>query len=453
MESSGLQSSRRESETQRLERHAETFTQRLEKERRLGLQLDETVKGAFKVLQERQAAVKATLAQRQANARLQEQVDHLELNLNRAKLELGDLAVTNRRLRTEIDSLRKGNVEGLNTSSRLTSTLEHVQQTAATANKRACKSVLREQGARHRLLSLQDSRGLDQMGLSLRLHSLKGEIAEDRKARQALLQSLMNAPVSADMSESGLVAKHLGEKWLSLVKDKRREVDAYQRYVTDISAGFTQMKAYSSIESLSSVVLSFLNSLERQREIQKHLVILSELMEEVAQELSTARLYVDRVSLAEHSHSAEFLSLQSSRSQQLQFLRSQVDTQASTLSLVCKEVEVLHGPLHALYQMAMSLDLKPRLCEPVEFTETSDFTVETAPLYLVQMEELVEQLTAILRVPYHNHANPDTPKAHSLTLDTTNFPLLSEEDYPLSPVDFRKRAQKALGLANILTPS
>lgn len=453
MESSVLQFNRRESEAQRLERHAETFTQRLEKERRLGLQLDETVKSAIKVLQERQAAAKATLAQRQANARLQEQVDHFEGKLNRAKLELGDLAVTNRRLRAEIDSLRKGNVESLNSSLRLNSTLEQVQQTAATANKRACKSVLREQGARHRLLSLQDSRGLDQMGLTLRLHSLKGEIAEDRKARQALLQSLMNAPVSADMSESGLVAKHLCEKWLSLVKEKRREVDAYQRYVTDLSAGFAQMQAYSNIETLSSVVLSFLNSLERQREIQKHLVILSELMEEVAQELATARMYVERVSLTEHSHAAEFGRLQSTRSQQLQALHSQTDTQASTLSLVCKEVEVLQGPLHQLYQMAMSLDMKPRLSEPVEFSETSDFTVETAPLYLVQLEELVEQLTSLLRVPLHSQATPETPKALSLTLDTTNLPLLSEEDFPLSPVDFRKRAQRALGLANILTPS
>ncbi len=453
MESSVLQSTRRESETQRLERHAENFTQRLEKERRLGLQLDETVKGTLKLLQERQASVKATLAQRQVNARLQEQVDHLEGKLNRAKLELGDLAVTNRRFRAEIDSLRKGNVESLNSSLRLTSALDQTKQSADIANQRACKSVLREQGARHRLLSLQDSRGVNQMDLTLRLHSLKGEIEEDRKARQALLQRLMNAPVSADMSESGLVAKHLYEKWQSLAKDKRREVDAYQRYIAELSAGFAQMQTYSNIESLPSMIMSFLNSLERQREIQKHLVILSELMEEVAQELATARLYVDRVTRTEYSQASEFHTLQSSRSQQIQFLRNQVDTRASTLALVSKEVEVLHGPLYQLYSITESLGLKPRLSEPVEFNETSDFTVETAPLYLVQLEELTEILMSLVRVPSHIISSPVTPKPLSLTIDVTNLPLLSEEDHPLSPVDFHKRAQKALELANILTPS
>lgn len=434
-----------ETETHRLERHAETFTQRLEKERRLGLQLDETVKATAKRLQEKQAAVKSVLAQKQVNGRLQEQAVHLESKLNSAKLELGDLLVTNRRLRSEIDSLRKGNVESLNSSMRLTSVLEQVNKGAVEANKRACRSVLREQGARHRLLSLQDTRGAEQLGLTLRLKSLHGEIAEDRKARKELLQRLMDAPVAADMSESGLVSKHLCEKWQSLVRDKRKELSTYQHYVAELKAGFDQMQTYSNIETLPGLVQSFLNFLERQREIHKHIVILSELIEEVSHELTTARLYIDSVTRTEHFQNAQFTELQNSRLQELESMHSAVDASTAKLALVTKEVEVLQGPLSDLYRVTQTLDLRPRLSDPVEFNESSEFTVDTAPLYLVQLEELTHQMTSLVRFAPLTPPSPMSPKPLSLTLDTANLPVLDEEDHPLSPIDFRRRAQQVLG--------
>ena len=119
-----------ESEALRLQKEAESFTQKLEKERRLSLLLDDSIREVKKQFEQKQASQKQVLSLKQSNARDLEQVTFLETKLNRAKLELGDLQVHNRRLRTEIDSLRKGNIDGLSATKRLTGELDHVKEDA-----------------------------------------------------------------------------------------------------------------------------------------------------------------------------------------------------------------------------------------------------------------------------------------------------------------------------------
>lgn len=96
-----------ESETVRLQKEVDTFTQKLEHEKRRLLILEEQIKQVNEELEDRDRSVKSLkpsyLMEKKSNIKLQSNAK----NVNAEKLKLNQTKAKNSKLRGEIDMLRK----------------------------------------------------------------------------------------------------------------------------------------------------------------------------------------------------------------------------------------------------------------------------------------------------------------------------------------------------------
>lgn len=369
----------------------------------------------------------------------------LEARLNRAKWDLGELVVQNRRLREEIDAVRRGNGENLNSSRRLGRELNCLQETTEAARQRTSRSVASTTAAQTKLLRLQEAREAGLLDLSL--SSLRSRILQDRKEKKEQISAMMDSAPCRETSESLPILSFLQQKWLRLVHSKRQEVHSYLQHLQSLSLAFTNMRNFSNIDQISDIVTAFLNAVERQQEIQQHLVTVSEQIDELRLEQVGISRVLQAEKQGETQEMREWREKKEKLWEEIASLRGKMRKIVVKTGNLEKELEVLQGPLGEIDRIGQELGLKAVLCT------SPDTALPLDSALFPQIEQIMEQLVAIF------HKN-DLSAAHfcDFSLLTVKqfhtFPVISAvpqaegpfepSEEPLSPHSFRTRAQKVL---------
>lgn len=428
-----------------LQRTAEVFTQRLETERRTAFSLDDRIRAAEVRLAEKQLGMKTANSLKAGNCKEEELLEALEWRLNRAKLDLGELIVQNRRLREEIDSVRRGNVENLNTSRRVGEELSGLKETTEAARQRTCRSVASSTTAHSKLLRLQEAREAGLLDLSL--SSLRSRVLEDRRLNREQLSALLSTAPCSETSETAQVTSFLRSKWLTRVQSKRKEVESYLHHIQTLTLGFHNMQTFSNIDQIPHIVTAFLNAVERQQEIQQHLVTVSEQMDELRGEQIGIRRTLQAETQGETAEMRDWRERKEALWVEMAGMRAKMRKIAVKSGNLERELEVLQGPLREIDQIGRKLGLKAVIFTPPDTTKPLDSVL------FPEIEQIMERLVAIV------HKN-DLSAVHFQDFSLlqakqfSTFPLLSElpqaegsfepSEEPLTAQSFRLRAQKVL---------
>jgi chromosome segregation ATPase len=286
---------------------------------------------------------------------------------------------------------------------------------------------------------------------------LEQEIREDRKRKKEIMRrlNLSIAQTHTELSESGQVAQHLHSKWLQKTREKRKEFNQYVGFLESLRQGLGQMKDVSGLDDYEQVAKIFQNSMERQREIQNHLIKLTEQIETIKGELKHAQSYINaNNSSVEKIREERELRMNSAKAQ-LRSVESSMEKGKETLKEVKEAVVTLVDPVRLLKEMCREVGVAPEIT-PGGLTSDEEFTLETAGLHLLSLEEALFKLAALLHISSSVHSDDSnffflTEKRFDKTINITALlkdeSLLTgeEENHPLNPSEFRQRAERALG--------
>lgn len=432
-----------------LQRTAEAFTHMLEKERHTGNTLDERIKAAEQRLAESQSTMKSANTLKAGIYRSDEQVVVLELQLNRAKLVLSDLIVQNKRLREEIDSVRRGNLEGLNTSRRIGEELNSLKYTTEAARQRTCRSVASSTTTHSKLIRLQEAQDSALMDHSM--SSLRSRILEDRRVNREQFSAMLRTTPCVETSENLQITTFLNEKWLKRVQQKRKEVEIYIKHIIDLSSGFNQMRHFSDIDQISDIVKAFMNAIERQQEIQQYLVTISEQIDALIIEQRSIAKVLKMEKQVEPTEMRDLREIKEKIATEIEDLKSKMKKIASKSVIFEREFEILQGPLRDIYEISKDFDVKS-----VNFA-TSGANLPLSSVTIPQIEQILERIVAILHkndpsvVRFHDFTLLKAKQFEQIPVNLAVIPqaeVASEpSDEPLSLRSFRLRAQKALKFA------
>lgn len=429
----------------------------METERRLSLLLDEDIRSAKQAFTTRQLALKATYQQQKTNTRDQERIHELETMLDLAKRHTNDLVTSNARLRDRVDSLRKGNLDTVTYARSVNREIESLHSSVERVHTDSSKARRTDSFFQTRIYRLQDQADSDRINASLRVDSLEQEIREDRKRKKEIMRrlNLSIAQTHTELSESGQVAQHLHAKWQQKAREKRKEFTQYVGFIDDLRRGLGQMKDISGLDDYNQVVSTLLNAMERQREIQNHLMKLTEQIENIKAELKVAQSYIAADRLKEEKATGDKEERLNRANSQLKSVQSCMEKGKETLKEVKEAVLTLAEPVKLLKEMCREVGVTPEIT-PGGLSASSDWTLDTAGLQLLSLEEALFKLAALLHLS-RTVASEDsslfflTEKRFDRNINIAALlkdeSLLTgeEENHALSPSEFRQRAERALG--------
>lgn len=449
------------SESARLQRDVERFTGRLETERRLSLILDEDIRAAKEELRTRQLAIKDTYKQQKSNSRDQERVSELETLLDMAKRQTSDLVTSNVRLRSKVDSIRKGNLDSLTHSRATNQQIQSLQTSVETVHTDLVKARRTDSVFQTRIYRLQDQWESDRTNASMRVESLEREIREDRKQKKEIMRrlNLSIAQTHTELSESGQVTKNLYEKWVQRVQNKRKEFTEYLNFIEDIEKGLGQMKDISGLDDYDQVVRTMLNALERQREIQNHLIKLTEQIENIKAELKVAQNYIVMSNSREEKEKEEMESRIRTCKMTAANIENSTEKSTQALKEIRESILILSDPVRLLKGFCHEMDIIPEI-NPSGLSLDEEFTMDSAGLHLLALEEALTKLAGLLKTSKAVHSEDagftfltekrfDRGSRGSMDISSIlkDETLLvgEEESHPLNPAEFRQRAERVLG--------
>ena len=427
-----------EPEVIRLQRAAEFFALKLEKERHLTQTLDDNIRIATQRLAERQISPRKFLPSPD-----EDQVSVLELQLDRAKHNLGELMVQNRVLRNSIDSVRRGNKDHLLTTRRLGEEFDSLKDHTETVRQRACRSVASTTNAHSKLIRLQAAQESTRSSQFMHMSTLRNRITEDKRVNRELMASLLKTQSGGEVTETTEVTSHLDEKWLAKLKSKRKELNSYLNYVTELKAGFHQMQKYSDIDELHSVVSAVLNSFERRQEVQLHLMNVSEQIDTITQEQGITSRLIQSETVSETNHMQNLLEIKDKLQRQCNDIEKKREKIAAKSAILEQELGLLQGPLREICRMGSELGVKLLFAEDMK--PKTDVPISLA-------EEVLSRILSL--VHKHSSAQDTThlsPKefSQSWVISQAPEPVGGSEDSeePLSQAAFRARAQQSMHYA------
>lgn len=257
-----------ETETQRLQREVDTYTQALEHERHRLLTIDQQIKQVEQELKEKcesnNKKKPTALGAKKQNitiSRQKNQVNNERLRLNQTKAE-------NSTYRGKIDSLRKELLNATNECNTLTSETKRIKKEAQEQNKlQLISNQLAEQHT-NQCIALRAKHEEDKEAFENKIKQMR-ETLTQKDDMPAFESDKANEKQATDKKQSvGDFSNHINVLRLRLAKiiatnkGKKRLMDQYVRNVSAMKDAFDQIKEATGISSIEETVTSFIKAEE-----------------------------------------------------------------------------------------------------------------------------------------------------------------------------------------------
>jgi coiled-coil domain-containing protein 63/114 len=206
----------------------------------------------------------------------------LENNLDQALIRYNDIQTTNKRLRQEIDVMRKDQRNQLRVNKNLTKDIMGMSDTARKMNTNTYSGSRLSEETNNQILALKANHEIQKLTFERNIKSLQDklkekdqreeELEEDKKKALAGLKAskdaahgktkVTGAVATQEFSNPVAVLKLRLGKWTTNNKEKKNLMDMYVRNVKIIEDAFDQIKEATGISSTEEIVTTFIKAEE-----------------------------------------------------------------------------------------------------------------------------------------------------------------------------------------------
>ena len=306
-----------ESETMRLQREVDIFTQKLEHEKRRLLIIEEQIKQANADLGDRNksvASMKPTqLIEKKTNIKLQSQ----SKSVNNERVKLNQTKAKNEQLRREIDGLRKELTSADNEVFKLKSNIKRAKKEAESQNKDYVIGKKISEEATNQIIALRAKHEEEKERFENEIIKLqerlkeKDEVIEfDDKNFDQSYQNTSNATHGgkekgsinkagggggSDFSNPVAILKLRLNKIIATNKEKKKLMDQYMRNVKVIEDAFDQIKDASGIQNIEEIVTTFIKAEEQNYSLYNYVNMLNTETDTLEEQNKEIREQIERI--------------------------------------------------------------------------------------------------------------------------------------------------------------
>ena len=271
-----------ETEQMRLQKEVDTFTQKLEHEKRRLLIIEEQIKQVTEELGERDRSVKqlkpTQLVEKKSNIKL----NSTGKNVNNERVKLNQTKAKNQRMRGEIDMLRKESTSALTEIDNLKKGIKRNKKEAELQNKEYILGKKVAEEANNQIVALRAKHEEEKERFENEIKKLsdrlkvKDEMIEfDDKNFDQSYQQAKDKTKASDFSNPVAILKLRLNKMVATNKEKKKLMDQYLRNVKVIEDAFEQIKEASGISNIEEIVTTFVKAEEQNHSLYNYVNMLN----------------------------------------------------------------------------------------------------------------------------------------------------------------------------------
>lgn len=321
-----------ESETLRLQREVDVFTQKLEHEKRRLLILEEQIKQVDSELEERDKSMQSLKPSFLEERKTTQKVVSGNKNVNNEQVKLNQTKAKNQKLRKDIDVLRKELTSANSEVERIHKKTKKAKKEAELQNKDYVLGKKVSEEANNQIIALRAKHEEEKERFEIEIQKLqerlkeKDEVIEfdDKNFDQSYSQAKDKTKTS-DFSNPVAILKLRLNKIIATNKEKKKLMDQYIRNVRVIEDAFEQIKEASGISNIEEIVTTFIKAEEQNYSLYNYVNMLNTETDALEESNKEIKDQIQRILERGQMSEKERDNLQQSLEQECDHLEAEID--------------------------------------------------------------------------------------------------------------------------------
>jgi len=254
------------SETVRLQRETDSFTKKLEHEKRQLMVIDDQIKQAKAEIEEKKAKIKAIKPTREELKKRNAAVNNIQKSIRNEELKLNETNASNQDLKRSIDIHRKEIMSTGKQLKRYNKKIKATMKKAKETNSDYIKDKKKAEETNDQILALKAKHEEEKIRFEKEIRSLQSRLndkdhTEDAKETPVIETTAVDSKTKFT-NPIGILKMRLN-KIISTNKEKKKLIDQYIRNVKLIEEAFEQIKDSTGISSIDEIVTTFIKAEEQ----------------------------------------------------------------------------------------------------------------------------------------------------------------------------------------------
>ena len=374
----------------------------------------------------------------------------LENNLDQALIRYNDIQTVNKKLRTEIDVMRKEQRNQLRVNKNLINEISERGDKAKKLNGQTYSGQRLSEETNNQILALKANHEVQKITFERNIKSLQDklkekdqreeDLEEEKRAQLAGVKASKDAtmsktktggiPATQEFSNPVAVLKLRLSKWVAQNKEKKNLMDMYVRNVKIIEDAFDQIKEATGISSVEEIVTTFIKAEEQNYSLYNYVNMLNSEIDTIEEQNRNIEQQI-----AKH----EKLAVMSQNDKAKMRVRLTSEIEELTAASVAKEDQItgMEGQMLHIKDSVQSMVEQYReanatfplmVAKHMHYEAETQFNEQNVTLYLAELEEYSSMLITYLA--YKNEM-PDAAVS-ALSLDQ-----MIEKDREAGPLHVR----------------
>mmetsp|Transcript_24291 Transcript_24291/g.27553 ORF Transcript_24291/g.27553 Transcript_24291/m.27553 type:complete len:482 (+) Transcript_24291:141-1586(+) len=435
-----------ETETQRLQREVDTFTRKLEQERRRRNLLAEQVKNVELELAQKKQRMKMSSHKNITQKKSSTSIRSLDNQLEQAISKYNETLAQNKKLRGQIDVLRR---EKKNQKT----VFEHLQSETARAENEAKSKYNENKYAvessneiNNKIVALRAKHEDEKGNFVFQINELQSQLKSDKKKQENQMKHMNSFMMGhndkgvSDIVDPTQILKRRLARWSAANKDKKRVIDHYQRNVRIIEDAFKQIEEATGISDKDEIVTTFIKSEEQTYSLYNYVNVLNQdidTLEENNKEISKEIQRYEALGESSVSKKKEILD-------RLQEQIAKIENSRQSKEAECQEIKDTLNNIQQYCTDIIEAFSKSKfyltVAENMTYDSETQFTEHNVIQFLAELEEYINNLityvafkgdqnsAALSTIPIDKLAAKEFTKQQIQIDVPTSGDLLSDDD-------------------------
>lgn len=262
----------REPESHTLYRHIEEMTEKLEKEKRESIYLEQQLEMLKEELITASAFNKSKFIPGASEVQLKNKLHVLEKKLDLEITSLNEMRSHNRLIRSEVNTFRRDKRHYKRTLQSLNESLMNTSLKHEEIEKVMTQKVNVQMGNKKLIETLRSKSQDSRANFTQRMSQFSSFISEE-KEKELMIHKRIERGILGQLNKPGdnieiaRLIRLLVNKWKEKLKDKQRILETYSKFVKKINDGFDEIKNASGISNIDEIVVALIKSEQQMYEV------------------------------------------------------------------------------------------------------------------------------------------------------------------------------------------
>lgn len=356
----------------------------------------------------------------------------LEKKLEVEIIQLNEAKAYNKTLRSTIDDMRLERLSYKRSLHCLQDDLNSFSQQAESKNSEYRRGEDLDHNQKRKISMLRCKSASEKSKYGEKISQLTSVLQEEKQLRSKVFKEMeqevllnLNRPIEG--IEVSKILKKILEKWSTVTKDKKKQLDSYTKHIKVVEDAFKQIQQATGISSIEEIVTAFIKSQEQNYEVYTYMNNLNSEIDVLEENLRSTKNRILIIEQSKESGKQKGLEMMMKIEKDCEIIQNKIANKKNKLGRLRNEIQSIVQTIGKVLNIFESLNLNPQLNQKLDRDWLENFNEENIMNVLGYIEEFINYIVILLA--YSNKTENPVLKhlpLEALTnknFDTKNFDL------------------------------